>query len=338
MLPGVDVSSFQGQPAAWQGAAGPIRYAGVKLTELGPGANRYANPDAAADWAYLKQKNLGRIAYLFAHPSASPGASVSFFAGLLAQLGLDDADAVAVDLEQTDGLGPAQVNEWALEVTNLMQSEYGRVPLLYTYLSYAQAGNCASLGHLPLWMSDPSSPMGHPRVPAPWTDFAIHQYSTGGAIDRDLAAYPSLAAMTAALGKQVPKPPEEDMKFIQDVSLSGPVPVPASGRPVMLKWAAAAGQPSLLGPGGQGAVPGAGAVISSVNVRVSRGASLRFTLAESPAAGGAPEPVNAEFSDSGGWVLFTTPFRAQGGMFTVEVTNYGTVSAELSQGTWQLLR
>lgn len=341
MQPGVDVSSFQGSPGQWAAEAGAIRWAGVKLTELQPSGTRYVNPDAAADWAYLQEHELGRIAYLFAHPATAPADTVRFFAGELNSLGLADDDAIAVDLEVADGIGPAAVDAWALDVTRRLHATFGRVPLLYTYLSFAEAGNCASLGHLPLWMSDPSSPAGHPRIPKPWTAFAIHQHATGGAIDRDLAAYPTMAAMRAALGK--PPPPEEDMKLIQDVTLATavagkPAEIPPDGKPVLLKWSAVTGKPSLLGPGGEGAAPGAGAVISAVNVHVGTGGRLRITLAESAAPGAEPEMVSAEFSEAGGWVQFTAPFAARGGTFMVTATNFGPEPADLTEGTWRLVR
>jgi hypothetical protein len=50
-------------------------------------------------------------------------------------------------------------------------------------------------------------PAGHPRVPTPWSAWAIHQFSISGPVDRDLAAWTDLAAMSAALGEQVPRPP-----------------------------------------------------------------------------------------------------------------------------------
>src|SRR6202035_5778556 len=93
-LPGVDISSFQGPPASWKTVAGKIRWGGVKITELQPGGVRYVNPDAAADWAFLGQQKMGRIAYLFGPPAVSAADSVAFFAAELASLGLDDADAV----------------------------------------------------------------------------------------------------------------------------------------------------------------------------------------------------------------------------------------------------
>ncbi len=201
MLAGVDVSSFQGPPSTWSREAGNIAWAGVKLTELQPGDVRYVNPDAAADWDYLARNKLGRIAYLFGHPSVNVLATVEFFTTELRNLGLSDPDGVMLDLEVTDGLGPAQVDAWAAEVMASLRSRLHRMPVLYTYLAFAEAGNTASLGEYPLWISDPSSPEGHPRVPAPWKTWTIHQYSISGTIDRDVAKFPSLAEMGRALGK-----------------------------------------------------------------------------------------------------------------------------------------
>lgn len=201
LLAGVDVSSYQGPPSTWRATAGAIRWAAVKLTELQPGGVQYVNPDAKADWDYLASHKLGRVAYLFGHPSVGALATVEFFTSHLRPLGLSDADAVMLDLEVTDGLSPGTVDAWASDVLSALEHRLHRRPLVYTYLSFAEAGNTASLHAYPLWISDPSSPAGHPRVPAPWKHWTIHQYSISGAIDRDVAHFPSLVAMGDALGK-----------------------------------------------------------------------------------------------------------------------------------------
>jgi lysozyme len=214
---GVDVSSFQGAPDSWSRNAGAIQWAAVKITELQPPGSApvpYTNPDAGADWTYLKQQGLVRVAYLFGHPSVNPAASVSFFAEQLNALGVEDGDAVALDHEVSDGLGPAAVSAWAVSVLGDLQTTFGRQPLIYTFLNFADAGNCVGLGSYPLWMSDPSSAAGHPRVPAPWTTWALHQYATTGNIDRDVSSYATPAAMRAALGKGTPKVTRKDPEMI----------------------------------------------------------------------------------------------------------------------------
>jgi GH25 family lysozyme M1 (1,4-beta-N-acetylmuramidase) len=209
-LPGVDVSSFQGPPGNWRAEAGKITWAAVKLTELGVTGSRYVSPVAAPDWAFLQAQGKGRIAYLFGHPGVSATASAGLFLAELNALGLHDGDGIALDLEVTDGRSAAWVASWAHDVLALLERETHRKPLLYTFLSFAQAGNCAGLGKYPLWIADPSSPRGHPRVPAPWKTWAIHQHAISGNIDRDVAAYAGLNAMRSALGRK--KPPVTTIK------------------------------------------------------------------------------------------------------------------------------
>jgi lysozyme len=237
MLAGADVSSWQGEPGQWLGETGDIAWAGVKLTELQPGGVQYVNPDAAADWAYLKQAGLGRVGYMFARPSVSAAASVALLVSTLAQFGLDDDDAVAIDLEQSDGLSPAQVSGWARDAIGRLQRQAGRRPLVYTFLSFAAAGNCAGLGRYPLWIADPSSPAGHPGVPAPWSTWAIHQYSITGPVDLDTASYPSLAAMRAALGRaaaQPLQPAEDPVLILTGPNTDTPIALPDGAKSVRL--------------------------------------------------------------------------------------------------------
>ena len=207
-LRGVDVSSYQGRPRQWRAEAGNIGWAAVKITELQPGGVRYVNPDAADDWSWLHRHQKVRIAYLFGHPSVSAADSVSFFLDEIGKLGLDHADAIALDIEDANGLDASAVDAWCAEVTSDLHKKTGRRPLVYTFLSFAEAGNCNHLGGYPLWIADPSARAGHPHVPAPWKTWTLHQYDITGPIDRDLAKYPSRAAMSAALGK----PKEPDMK------------------------------------------------------------------------------------------------------------------------------
>jgi lysozyme len=219
MLRGVDVSSFQGRPKQWRAEAGTITWAAVKITELQPGDVRYVNPDAADDWSWLHRHSRVRIGYLFGHPSVSAKDTVSFFLTEMGKLGLHDGDAIALDIEVTDGLGPSAVDAWCAEVTSELHKKTGRRPLVYTFLSFAESGNCSRLGGYPLWIADPSSRAGHPRVPKPWQTWTMHQYDISGSIDRDLAKFASRAAMSGALGK----PKEPDMK-----NLGGTITSPLS--------------------------------------------------------------------------------------------------------------
>lgn len=231
MIPGCDLASWQGPPP-WQVSAASIDWAAVKLTELQPGGISYRDPDAPDDWRYLKDLGKGRIAYLFARPATPVTATVALFCGMCDALGLAGGDGIALDHETTDGLSAAEVSQWAADVLALMERELGRRPLIYTYLDFAWSGNCAGLGGYPLWISDPSSPPGRPRVPAPWTTWKIHQYATTGPVDRDVAAWPSLADMRAAIGRPGPplRPEDDDMPIQLNRGAGAQTPVTLTGQ------------------------------------------------------------------------------------------------------------
>lgn len=251
-LPGVDLSSYNGPPGQWRGPAGSIAWAAVKFTEFSA-AGLYASPDALADWAALKAAGHARVAYLFGHPSASAARSVSDFLGMLRPVLADD-DGIALDLEVSDGLPAAEVAAWGLSVLRQLERETGRRPYLYTFPNFAAAGNCAGMESFPLWIADPSSPAGRPMVPGPWKTWSIHQFAITAGIDRDAAAYPSLAAMRTAMGKPAPKPQ--------------PAPVPTL-RPedtMLLNRGKNAVTPIVLAPGDKtlyllGATPGAEVIV-----------------------------------------------------------------------------
>ncbi len=137
-----------------------------------------------------------------------------------------------LDLETTDGLGPAAVSAWAVKVMAGLAKALKRKPILYTFLSFAEEGNTKGLGKYPLWISDPSSPEGHPRVPAPWKTWAIHQYSTSGAIDRDVADFATVSAMEQAFGEAPPPKPKPKPKQPQTGNLGGTL----SGDVTAVRW------------------------------------------------------------------------------------------------------
>jgi lysozyme len=244
-LRGIDIASYQGVPGDWVRLAGNIDFAAVKLTELSS-SGPYVDPDAAADWEWLGANKKLRIAYLFAHPSVSPSESVALFEGTLSTLGCTDDDMIMLDFETTDGLSPSAVASWADTVLGLLRRDLDRLPILYTYLNFAWAGNCAGLADYALFISDPSSAAGEPRIPGPWTAWSLHQYSISGDIDRDVARFTSREEMAAALGRPGPAP--------EPVPAPAPTPVtgdsdvffalPPGERVVFAPWTDPAGKAS----------------------------------------------------------------------------------------------
>jgi hypothetical protein len=148
-----------------------------------------------------------RGAYHFGHPKDGAAVNARAFLAVVRAHGLDRDDLLALDLETTDGLAPTQVAAFGRNWCDEVAAATGRKPIVYTFISFAQDGNCAGLGGYPLWIADPSSPAGHPRVPRPWTTWDFHQYATT-LVDRDV-----FNGDTAALKKfanPTPAPQQEE--------------------------------------------------------------------------------------------------------------------------------
>ncbi len=177
---GIDVSSFQGA-FDWAAKKGVISFGFAKATE----GTTITDPEFARNWAQIKAMGFVRGAYHFGHPKDGAAANAQAFLAAVRAQGLERGDLLALDLETTDGLGPAQVATFAQNWCAEVGAATGRQPIVYTFISFAEEGNCAGLGGYPLWIADPSSPAGHPTVPRPWTTWAFHQYATT-LVDQDV--------------------------------------------------------------------------------------------------------------------------------------------------------
>lgn len=87
---------------------------------------------------------------------------------------------------ENPGSSPSHDAAWALTWLKRVESKLGFKPLVYTYISFAKEGRCNGLGGYKLWLADPSSDKGHPRVPAPWTSAVMHQWGTVNKVDADV--------------------------------------------------------------------------------------------------------------------------------------------------------
>lgn len=175
MLKGTDISAYQDTIPAGD-------FCILKATE-GTG---YIDPPFVTRWKHLLQNGTLRGAYHFAHPSNDPTAEVDFFLSIVQPAGLTGADLLCLDFEVDDNMSVSHCAQWARTWCQRVQTVTGQRPVVYTFLSFAEAGNCDGLGSYPLWMADPSRPAGQPRVPAPWTDWVLHQYGSPSGVDVDV--------------------------------------------------------------------------------------------------------------------------------------------------------
>jgi lysozyme len=206
---GVDVSNFQ-PSFDWQAEKGRISFAFIKATE-GTG---FTDPDFATNWRQAASVGLVRGAYHFGYPKNPAAAEVSHYLSVVRAQGLHAGDLLALDLEVTDGLTPAQVAGYAQAWCAEVAQATGRTPVVYTFLSFAQQGNCAGLGRYPLWIAEPSAPAGHPSVPGPWKSWVFHQYGTTrvGSNTVDVDVFNGDTAALRAFANPSPAPQEDDVQ------------------------------------------------------------------------------------------------------------------------------
>jgi len=176
----------------------------IKATE-GTG---YESPAFQHQWAKAKELGKARIAYHLNHPSISGVAQARHFLNVVEQFGLEGDDCLAGDFEETDGMAPEAVAEESVKFRDWIQEQTHCKLICYTYLSFAESGNCNGLGDNPLWIADPSRPPASPRVPLPWKDWAFHQYGIRRGVDADIANFTSLDHLFQFA--VLPKPPEPE--------------------------------------------------------------------------------------------------------------------------------
>lgn len=179
MLKGTDISAYQSSIPSGD-------FCIMKATE----GTTYVDSPFASRWAQFRTsssvKGMLRGAYHFAHPANNPVTEANFFLGVVRSAGLASGDVLALDFESSDGMSAAHCSTWAQTWCSHVASSVGYKPIVYTFLSFAESGNCAGLSNYHLWIADPSSPAGSPRVPSPWSTWVIHQYGSPGGVDQDI--------------------------------------------------------------------------------------------------------------------------------------------------------
>jgi lysozyme len=215
MLHGIDVSNLQGN-VDWS-THKSLAFAFAKATE-GIGFRDALFPH---NWQGMKSNGIVRGAYDFAHPANDPVAEADYFISYVRSQGLGAGDMLALDLEVTDGLRPAAVASYATRWCQRVSTHTNIKPIVYTFLSFAQAGNCDGLGGYPLWIAEPSALPGQPAVPAPWHTWAFHQYANTP-VDQDVLN--GTAAELAALGMPAGGSKEETVQRLCVLGLGGGAP------------------------------------------------------------------------------------------------------------------
>lgn len=174
MLHGIDVSNWQGAVDWGRHADDGVSFAFAKATEGGTFADRWFD----RNWTGMRESWIVSGAYHFARPSGDPEVQARYFLRAVERAGgLRRGDLLALDLETNDRLPARRVASFARRWCRAVTAQAGVRPVVYTFLSFAYAGNCAGLEEYPLWIAAPDQPTGRPDVPVPWRRWTIHQYS-----------------------------------------------------------------------------------------------------------------------------------------------------------------
>jgi lysozyme len=178
---GLDVSNYQGQ-FDWSAVTG-LSFGIYRMTQgLGVNTN---SPDPDAPWnnQELEAKGLIRGAYHFFDPNLSGEAQAQYFVTQRSLIGLNGSDMLWLDHE-TAGASPADTSAAATAFMTELDTLMPHNPRgVYTYISFATAGNCAGLDRWPLWLAYPAATA--PVAPPTWSNWTFWQWGLRNGVDTD---------------------------------------------------------------------------------------------------------------------------------------------------------
>ncbi|MFD8805552.1 glycoside hydrolase family 25 protein [Streptomyces sp. NPDC059597] len=188
MIHGIDVSAYQPETYSTAG----LDFVIVKATE----GLSYTNPRLAAQTQRARDAGLVVGFYHYPHMVNSPQAEADYF---LAHAPIRPGDVIVFDWEGYDTANKgvprarqvAYRDAWLAYVKGKLPGH--RVGMYCNtdyWLNVDTSSNCGDF----LWIATAGAPAGQPGIKANWL---IHQYSTTGGIDHDVADFPDRAALSA---------------------------------------------------------------------------------------------------------------------------------------------
>jgi GH25 family lysozyme M1 (1,4-beta-N-acetylmuramidase) len=216
-VPGLDVSSWQGNVDWSSVAVNGARFAFVKATE----GTTYVNPYFGQQYVGAYLAGLVRGAYHFGLPDRSTGAAQAQWFATHGGAWSADGQTLpgALDIEYNPygatcyGLSQSAMVAWLTSFVTQYQALTGRSPVIYTTTNWWQTctGNYAGLAAtVPLWIACWCQSVG--QLPAGWSSYAFWQW-TNQAVD-----FPG--------DQDVFNGTQDDLVALANGSLRPPPPVP----------------------------------------------------------------------------------------------------------------
>lgn len=194
---GVDTSMYQHDDGAgldWRA----VKRSGQSFALLKATGTWGVDPWFARDWAAAGRAGLIRGAYHYADPSTSADAQAAQVVGTVGSTRENGNLGIALDLETTGGLAPQALAAWAHAFLDGVERRTGRVPLLYTYVSFwhNQLANNTTFGAYPLWLASYGR---RPATLAGWSQWTFWQRSSSAHVP-GIAGYSDVDSMCCSAG------------------------------------------------------------------------------------------------------------------------------------------
>jgi lysozyme len=189
---GVDVSDGQGTIDWASARADGVVFGIAKATQ----GTYNTQSGFAANWSGMKAAGVVPGAYHFFDPTEDGTAQAQYFLSVMGPLAAGDLPPM-LDIECPDGeddcLGwsggtgdesAATIQQRMMDFLDYVQSETGRMPLVYTFGSYFSENGVSTTGlqSYPLNIAYPTTSNCF-DMPSPWTAATMWQYSWTGSID-----------------------------------------------------------------------------------------------------------------------------------------------------------
>lgn len=179
---GIDVSSWQGS-IGWPSVAA----SGVSFAYIRAVVGTSTDIDFTQNWDGALNAGVAPGAYLYFKPGSDPATQANLLIQQLQTVTFGAGSLVpAIDIEETDGLGPAAIVSNLHVVVNTVVSRLGVLPAIYTAPSWWD-GNVQSSDFTadPLWVANWCGSCGSPSTPANnWGGYGWQawQYTSNGSV------------------------------------------------------------------------------------------------------------------------------------------------------------
>ncbi|MYS19173.1 Lyzozyme M1 (1,4-beta-N-acetylmuramidase), GH25 family [Streptomyces sp. DvalAA-14] len=191
---GIDVASYQPPTPAVAGNS----FVWVKATE----GLTYVNPHMASQAAAARKAGAVVGFYHFLHPGGIAAQVAHFLKTAPEQAG----DMFGCDWETPQPPDKAASSEEKDQFLRVLKGAT-KVPhrvVLYCNLDFWLHRDKTSQCGDGLWIADPNSPAGHPKVQHAWT---FHQYGITAGTDQNVGQFADINSLRAWAGVTLPKPP-----------------------------------------------------------------------------------------------------------------------------------